>query len=145
MNDLLKEYPVIIDIPVAWGDMDAYQHVNNTIYFRYMETGRIAYFDLIEMPAIRKQYNVGTILHSTNCRFRIPLTFPDTVSVGTRAVDIQDDRFTFESTIVSLQHQKVAAYGAGIVVCYDYGAQRKTSMPQALREQIQRVENINTT
>ena len=28
MQDLLKDYPVIIEEKVAWGDMDAAQHVN---------------------------------------------------------------------------------------------------------------------
>ncbi|MCB0148997.1 MAG: acyl-CoA thioesterase, partial [Caldilineaceae bacterium] len=45
MHDLLAGYPVVIEIPVAWGEMDAFQHVNNIVYFRYFESGRIAYFE----------------------------------------------------------------------------------------------------
>ena len=41
MQDLEKEYPVVIEQPLIWGDMDAYQHVNNTVYFRYFEDVRI--------------------------------------------------------------------------------------------------------
>ena len=37
----LENYPVVIEIPVAWGDMDAFQHVNNVAYFRYFESARI--------------------------------------------------------------------------------------------------------
>ena len=36
-----------IEIPVIWGDMDAFQHVNNTVYFRYFENVRIEYFELV--------------------------------------------------------------------------------------------------
>ena len=42
MEELTREYPVIIELPVAWGDMDAFAHVNNTAYFKYFESARIA-------------------------------------------------------------------------------------------------------
>jgi len=32
-------------IPVRWGDMDAMGHVNNTVYFRFMEQTRISWFE----------------------------------------------------------------------------------------------------
>jgi acyl-CoA thioester hydrolase len=45
MNESLASCPVIIEIPVAWGEMDALRHVNNIAYFRYFESARIAYFE----------------------------------------------------------------------------------------------------
>lgn len=41
----LIDYPVIYNQNVAWGDMDAFGHVNNTVYYRYIESARICYFD----------------------------------------------------------------------------------------------------
>ena len=41
---LLAGYPVIVDLPVAWGEMDFYRHVNNVVYFRYFENARLEYF-----------------------------------------------------------------------------------------------------
>ena len=80
MENLLRDYPVIIDIPVAWGEMDAFQHLNNVVYFRYFESARIAYFDAIDAMKVMETTGVGPILAETRCRYRIPLTFPDTVS-----------------------------------------------------------------
>jgi len=37
MHTLLADYPVVIEIPVAWGEMDAYGHVNNIVCFDYRE------------------------------------------------------------------------------------------------------------
>ena len=34
-------------IPMRWGDMDAYRHVNNTVYFRYMEQARVEFLEQI--------------------------------------------------------------------------------------------------
>jgi acyl-CoA thioester hydrolase len=38
MSDPLEAFPVVISIPVAWGEMDAFQHVNNSVYFRYFDS-----------------------------------------------------------------------------------------------------------
>ena len=47
LEDLLKSYPVVIDIPIAWGEMDALKHVNNMVYFRYFESVRVVYLEKI--------------------------------------------------------------------------------------------------
>ena len=62
MNHLLDGFPVVTEIPVAWGEMDALQHVNNVTYFRYFETARIDYFkhiDLMENIAITYNMTVS--------------------------------------------------------------------------------------
>lgn len=41
----LAGFPVRVDIPVAWGEMDAFGHVNNVVYFRYFESARIDSYD----------------------------------------------------------------------------------------------------
>ena len=44
IGELLTDFPVTVEVPVAWGDMDALGHVNNAVYFRYFETARIRFF-----------------------------------------------------------------------------------------------------
>ena len=39
---LLRGFPGIIELPVSWGEMDAFGHLNNVVYFRYFESARIA-------------------------------------------------------------------------------------------------------
>ena len=46
MNEL-AQYPVIHEQAVAWGDMDAFGHVNNVLYYRYIESARIRYLDAV--------------------------------------------------------------------------------------------------
>ena len=84
MNELLSAFPVVIEIPVAWGEMDAFQHVNNVVYFRYFETGRIAYFERTVMRSAMNTTGLGPILATASCKFKFPLTYPDTVLVGVR-------------------------------------------------------------
>ena len=140
MDNLLRHCPVVIKTPVAWGEMDAFRHLNNTAYFRYFESGRIAYFERLNLLEYMEATGVGPILASTTCRFRIPLAYPDNVSIGTRVPVIEDDRFTMEYYIVSHKHQKVAAEGSGLIVCFDYRQNKKTALPAELKQRIEELE-----
>ncbi len=141
MEHLLDGFSVIIPISVAWGEMDAFGHVNNVVYFRYFESARIAYFERIQMLAYMQELGVGPIVASLQCRFRAPLTYPDTLSVGVRAHSLEADRFMMDYRIVSHKLAKVAAEGSGSVVMYDYKALTKAPMPDLLRERILALES----
>ena len=131
----LRGFPIVVEVPVAWGDMDAFGHVNNVVYFRWFESARIAYLRAIEFVDGGDD-GVGPILASTHCRFRLPLAFPDRVSVGARTTDLADDRFTMEYRVVSHAADDVAAEGGGVVVAYDYAARSKASIPDDVRRRI---------
>ena len=140
MQESLKTYPVVIEIPVAWGEMDSLQHVNNIVYFRYFESARMAYFNKLDLWNFIKETGIGPILASTNCKFRIPLTYPDTVSVGTKVTEIKDDRFLMKYLIMSHTHGKVAAEGEGLIVSYNYRELAKATLPVEIRKRIEAIE-----
>jgi acyl-CoA thioester hydrolase len=140
MSELLAGFPVIIEIPVAWGEMDAFQHVNNVAYIRYLESGRIAYLERTGMMEEMAAQGVGPILASVSCKYRFPLTFPDLLLVGTRVGEISADRCILQHRVVSTRHRKVAAEGEGVIVCYDYREQRKVALSAAVRARIEAVE-----
>lgn len=136
LEALLEGYELVIQRPVTWGSMDAFQHVNNTVYFRYFEDARLAYFATIKIEETMKRDGIGPILASTQCRFKAPLTYPDTVHIGTRVAQLQEDRFLMEYIVVSQTLQKVAALGKGMLVSYDYRNNCKATIPQAWRDLI---------
>ena len=140
VSDLLAAFPIVIDVPVAWGEMDSFQHVNNIIYFRYFESARLAYFTEAGSMELVAKSGSGPILASTSCRFRLPLTYPDTVSVGARVTDIGTDRFEMRYLVASHNAGKVAAEGTGMIVWFDYEANTKTALPQRLIDRIQQIE-----
>lgn len=121
----LENFPSVTPIQVAWGDMDAFGHVNNTRYFRYFETARIAYFD----QAGVLDGTIGPILASTSCRFRAPVTFPDTLLAAARVVWIDDDRFLMEHALWSEAMQTIAARGDALIVSYNYETKVKAPLP----------------
>jgi acyl-CoA thioester hydrolase len=140
LEDLLAGFPVRIETPVAWGEMDSLLHVNNTVYFRYFESARMTYFERIGFWEHMDRTGVGPILASTSCRFKLPLTYPDEVLVGAAVPAIDGDRFTMKYAVASRRHGRVAAEGEGLIVAYDYRQLKKAALPDEIRERIRELE-----
>ena len=139
-HDLVAGWPVVVRIPVQWGEMDAYGHVNNTVFFRYFESARVRYLERCGFTESWERDRVGAILHSTDCRFRRALTYPDEVLAAARAGTVEEDRFTMDYRVVSLSAHAVAGEGSGLIVSFDYEAERKAPIPPDVREGIERLE-----
>lgn len=136
-NDI--DAPVSLRLPIQWGEMDAFAHVNNIVYFRYFESARIAYFQKMGIVGDPKQH-IGPILASTSCKFIYPLSFPDFVYSTARVSDVGTDRFTMEYAVYSDRHNRIAAKGEGVIVAYDYHEKRKAVLPDSWRTSIAELE-----
>jgi acyl-CoA thioester hydrolase len=145
MHPRLADYPVTIRLPVLWGDMDAYGHVNNTVFFRFFESARMAYFERCGFIQSHIDDRIGAILHSTACRFRRPLFYPDTVEIGARVTVFEADRFTMEYVVISLGSGEVAAEGSGIIVSFDYKEGKKTAVPEVVRQRVEELEQQHSS
>ncbi len=142
MDDVLTACTVTMNIPVAWGEMDAMGHVNNIIYFRYFESIRIEYFNRLGLTEYTKRTGIGIILASTECRFKMPLQYPDSVIVGSKILTLEDDRFIMGYEVFSIKAKRLAADGEGVVVTYDYRNNTKVSIPEELRMKIATLEHL---
>ena len=142
MTTTIDDYPVRLEWPVAWGEMDAYQHVNNATYFRYFEHVRIAYFEKTGVIGASDDdaSGAGPILHSIGCRFRAPVTYPDQLTIGARCTAIGEDRFTIEHVVHSKERGFIVAIGDGVTVSFDYARQQKVALPHAWRAAIETLE-----
>ena len=81
--------------------MDAFQHVNNTVYFKLFESARISYFEKLDFFEFMNKTGIGPILASTQCIYKIPLTYPDYVTVGAKVDILEKDRFMFHLQTIS--------------------------------------------
>ncbi|MCC6645906.1 MAG: acyl-CoA thioesterase [Polyangiaceae bacterium] len=116
--------------------MDALGHVNNTVYFRYFESGRIVYFE----RAGAGFRETGPILATASCEFLLPLTYPDTVRVEVGVTRLGTTSFTMVYRVVSLGRGALAARGASVCVWYDYRAGAKAALPSDVRARIEALE-----
>ena len=139
-SELLIEYPIIVEFPVAWGEMDAFSHVNNVTFFRYFENARLAYFEAIKFLEPDRNGGIAPILASTDCRFLAPLKYPDTVSTGAKVSEIGDDKFVMDYCVVSEKLGRVAGKGEGLLVSYDYKNGKKAPITALIKERIEALE-----
>jgi len=139
-SDLLSEFPVVYETPVAWGEMDALGHVNNIVYFRYFESARMQYFGHMRFWEYMEETGIGPILGFTDCKFRKPLTYPDQVFVGTRVRTLLADRFIMEYRVISEKQEGIVAEGEGVIVIYDYRTRQKATMPLDVKSRIEEIE-----
>lgn len=147
-----RRYPVLLGVPLTWGHMDAYRHLNNVAFIRLLESSRMHHFQALmrgvaaDAALDRAAWlggtsSAGPILASISCRFRAPLTFPDALCIGSSVTALGELRFSMAHAVYSHRLGAVAAEGAGEVVLYDYQALRKArEFPPALREAIGAVE-----
>jgi acyl-CoA thioester hydrolase len=140
LGPILAKFPVAITVPVQWGDQDAFGHVNNTVYFRWFESARIAYFERIGLSHMREVEPIAPILASISCDYRSQVTFPDTVHVGIRVTRIGRSSIGLEHTIVSQRRAVIAAEGSATVVVFDYRANKSQPVPLAIRQGIEAIE-----
>ena len=133
----LNLYPIIHEQKVAWGDMDAFGHVNNTVYYRYIESARIAYLDQAEIF----NYDVGPVVASNQCQYLKPVVYPDTLKVAVRVEELRQSGFRMHYLIWSEVQQQIVARSEAIIVFVNYKSMQKAHIPNAVREKIMTLEN----
>ena len=122
-------------IPIRWGDMDAMGHVNNTIYFRFMEQARISWFEAL-VPEDEAWQSTGIVIVNASCNYKRPITYPGNVEVkvlvgppGGSSVP------TFYELRVDADPLPYAD-GAAVVVFVDMKTQKPARIPDGIRERL---------
>ncbi len=128
--DLIKHYPIILKQVVAWGDMAAFGHVNNTVYYRYMESARILYFDALDIFST----DVFTVVASSQCQYLKPVFYPDVLHIGARVEEMRNSAIRMHYVLFSQQQQQIVADGEAVIVFVDKVAMKKALIPQQLRK-----------
>ena len=122
-------------MPVRWGDMDAMGHVNNTVYFRYIETARIAWLESV--GALPDAGASGPVLVNAQCSFLKQLKYPAEIEVSSWAGPPGRSSFevSHEIRLVGADGQAGAmhAEGAAKIVWVDFAAEKSVPLPEAIR------------
>jgi len=135
----LADHPLILTWPVQWGDQDAFGHVNNVVYFRWMESARIEYFRRSGLGTIDNT-GVGPILATIKCDFRRQLKYPDTLLISGSILSIGRTSMKMAHRVYSETHRAIAAEGDSVLVFFDYRSQRPAVVPDNVRAAIDAFE-----
>ena len=119
-------------IPIRWGDMDAMGHVNNTIYFRYLEIIRIEW--LHKAGGAPDPQGVGPVIVNAFCNFTKQLEYPGDILA--RHYVANPGRSSFD-TFITLERTDqpgvIYASGGATTVWVNFREQKSVPLPDWLR------------
>jgi acyl-CoA thioester hydrolase len=120
-------------MPIRWGDMDTMGHVNNTLYFRYLEVARIEWLrtlGLVPVPGAE-----GFVIVNAFCTFHKQLEYPGDIEVKMYASDVGRSSFESWGTMERVgQPGLVYASGGATTVWVNYKEQKSRPMPERVRQ-----------
>lgn len=119
-------------LTVRWGDMDAMGHVNNTVYFRYLETARIDW--MVSMGCKPSPSGHGPVIVNAFCNFYLQLQYPDEIVLKLYVSD--PGRTTFETwgTLERVaQPGVICAAGGATTIWVDFAKQKAEALPNWMR------------
>lgn len=138
MPDPLFRFSTTLE--VIWRDLDALGHVNNAVYFTYLEYARMKYLQELGL-AFRDLWDVGIILAEAACTYHSPLSLGEHVTVWVRVSEMRNSSFVFEYRIEG-EDGRLVATARTVQVCYDYAAGRSVPIPERWRATITAYEPV---
>ena len=133
MKDTIRDSYTTLELPVQWGDMDAAQHVNNTVYLRWIESARIEMFQKMNGGTFEFK-KIVPILAWQDCKYIFPVTYPDRVVISLDIIELLQDRVVCEGKIYSKKHERIVAISKTLLMAYNMEELKKYSFPQAWRK-----------
>ena len=134
----IQHFPLKLHLRLDWSEMDMYGHINNVMFFKYIQASRINFWQTAGLESGYYKDKIGPILVSTGCQFSKPLFYPDNITVEVRLEFIK-------TTSIGLHHRilngkdELSAEGHDVIVLFDFDTNEKVVIPDELREEIEKL------
>lgn len=139
----MNNYPAKLKLRLDWSEMDLFGHINNVSYFKYVQSSRVNYWELIGLTKLHSDMGVGPMLASTSCRFFKPLFYPGSVMVQSSVINIGNTSFKMIHQILDI-NLAIAAEAEDVIVMYDFKQEEKAVIPEDIRKKIMELEGITS-
>ena len=134
--DELAHYPIIHHQPIHWGEMDAFNHLNNVVFYRYAESARIGYLQALGMF----DGSMVTVLAQSSCQYLRPVTYPDTLLLGVRCQRLGNTSIVIEYSYYSCAQKVIVATADAVIVRLDSDGKDKLPWSNEERERLLKLE-----
>lgn len=129
----LSEYKLSLDLRIDWSDLDMYKHVNNLTFNKFMQTGRVNFWEATGLGKTFEETNRGPMLVSTHCDFKKSLYYPGMATVKTKLAYLKNSSFALDHLILN-ENNEICAEGRDVAVCFDFNTEETYRIPEDLRE-----------
>ena len=108
-------FPFPIKQAVLWGEMDAWNHINNVIYFRYFETGRVEFFNKTNLWKLFLDENVRIVVGKLECNYTKEIMHPADIEIAVAITKIGNSSLIVHHKVTN-SNNEICAHGEGIIV-----------------------------
>jgi acyl-CoA thioester hydrolase len=129
-------------IKIRFRDLDAFGHVNNAVYFTFMEMARVEYFVQIGLLKHGEFPSPFFIIAEATCQFKAPIDMDTQLNIQVRVSRLGNSSFDMEYQFVDEMNGAVLALGRTVQVTFDYVAQRSVPLPDEWRTAIAQLEGL---
>jgi acyl-CoA thioester hydrolase len=134
----MTNFPIEVKISVAWGDMDAFGHVNNVQYMRYFETARVKYFDNM-MTGDDSKSPIQPVLATLTANYKAPVVYPDTLNCKIGVTKMGNSSLQMCCEMYN-QNGLLVVEAFCTIVMFDFIKGKPTGIPDKVRNYIERIE-----
>lgn len=133
----LSEYKLSLELRIDWSDLDMYQHVNNITFVRFLQSGRVNFWEATGLGVFFKETNRAPILVSTHCDFKKSLHYPGKAIVKTKLAFMKNSSFGLDHLILN-EKNEICAEGRDVAACFDFNTEKTYPIPEDLRAVMER-------
>ena len=126
----------IHNIILDWSEIDMFGHINNVMYFKYIQSARVKFWEEVGLMASYREKGLGATLASVGIKFKKELHYPGEVRIETETSFIKTTSFGLKHSLYNLQNELVAE-GEDVIVVYDYRTSSKVEIWEELREELE--------
>lgn len=131
----MKDTSTTLILRIDWGELDLFGHVNNVVFYRYIQSARVHFWEQIGLYEMFKKEKIAPLLASATIDFKKPLQYPGNVIIQYKPTFVKNTSFGLEYTIMNDQNE-TTALGRDTMVLYDFKQNIKLTIPDKLRENI---------
>ena len=129
-------------IKIRFRDLDAFGHVNNAVYFTFMEMARVEYFKQIGLLQLGEFPSPFFIIAEATCQFKAPIDMATPLIIQVRVSRLGNSSFDMEYRFVDEVSGAALATGRTVQVTFDYAANRSVPLPAEWRSALVTFEEL---
>lgn len=131
-------FPVKLHLRLDWSEMDTFGHINNVMFFKYIQASRVNYWEHIGLMNRYFKDKIGPILVSTGCQFTKPLFYPGNITIEVRAEFMKTTSIGLHHRILNHKNE-LSAEAHDVIVIYNFTTNQKVPIPDELREAMKKL------
>lgn len=138
MSDEIR-FPVELKLRLDWSEMDMFGHINNVMFFKYIQASLVNYWQQIRFLRDFESKKIGPLLVANSCQFRKPLFFPGDITVQARVDFIKNSSLGIHHRILN-DKKELAAEAQDVIALFDFNKNQTITIPEEWRKNIEELE-----